>query len=678
MIKKGLKQIKIIISKNPLVLILIESLFLFALTIFLFVANRKWIFICFFLVFVTALIVIYKLNKKKNFTLDLCLVDFINSIIFSTAFSFFLGKYILEDIDLTCGNVLKYGILLLLFLTLLIPMIIYNSFHRIKRKKAGLSSLLYLSFTFSIVYLFFYFFFDLPFELFLNNYSEFSFSFFDVLYSLYPFVIIAIIIIAFSLVIPYFSLSVFDIILTWMSMAFYFQCMFFNRYIGKIHGAKYIWKNHIGYTFLNIIFWMLVLVAVIFVSLKFKKNKDKIWIFVKMSLFIMGMASFLFSIIKAPKEVFARRQMYLEGSEQFTVGSEGNVIILIADAVDNSFVKELLENDPKVFGGFNDFTLYTNTCSVYDGTATSVPQMLYGDTQVEGSNKSEELLKRFKENNFRILFYNIHAISANSGSYVSSYVPSEETEDVSNISYDLIKRYLLLISTYMVSPCIVKSLIPIDIIDFEKCIVYQKNKSNLIIHNNNEFEENLCLRLNGNATKCFIYQHLDGAHLPCDDYVDETKHCLMIFQEYIRQLKQLGIYDNSVIIIASDHGIHDGVNGLPYGIAATPMFIVKKCDEHHNSIQVSDKPIYYREFMPTILQYAGLFDLSSDYQIFGKSIDDYETDEIRTRVWFDGSFETNTFRKYKYTGDTKEFERVVNSGEFIEVDSLEYDYSDLD
>ncbi|MBR3637728.1 MAG: hypothetical protein IKN45_07375 [Lachnospiraceae bacterium] len=453
--------------------------------------------------------------------------------------------------------------------------------------------------------------------------------------------------------------------------------MFFNRYIGKITGAKYVWKNHPVFSFVNVIFWLILLAVVIFISLKYKKNKERILIFIQSSLLILGMVSFIFTLVKAPKEAFSRRQLYLDGSEQFTVGAETNVILLIADAVDNSFVKEVMNDNPEVFDVYNDFTLYTDTCSVYDLTNTSIPQMLYGYTQIEESNKSVEFLSRFDESGFRMLFYGVNAIMPGSECYISNYASSGNLEDVSSISYDLINRYFILLSVYEIVPCYFKSMIPVNIIDFDQCIVFKKNKQD-VIHDNSVFEKNLRLTFNENSPKCFIYQHLDGAHLPCDDYVGETKHCLNIFGEYIKQLKELDIYDNSVIIIASDHGVHDDVNGLPYGVAATPMFMVKGKGEHYDHIVISEKPIYYRYFMATIVRYAGLTDSTGDYEIFGKSIEDYSEREVMTRVWFDGSFSSNRYRKYKYTGDTKELERVVNEGVYEEVDTLQYDYSDLD
>lgn len=663
-------------SKN-IVFFILEIVSLLFLTIFLSFFLKWWISLSFFLLINIVFFILFKL-KRNNFPLfKICLKDIINGVVLSVSIAFVFAGFISGNWDFPIKGFQNIALLCSLFLASILPTIILNANIRLKMEEKGRGTLLYLNFSIGVIYLLFFVVFDLPLELQLNNYLEFSFSFWDVLKSLLPYGIIAIVIIAFSMIIPPFSLTVFDSLLTWIELSCYVQCMFFNRYLGKITGTKYIWENHPIYTFFDAFVWVNILILVFFINIKLKEKKDVIGIFIKSSLLILGMISLGFTMAQTPKEAYYRRQLYLSGDEQFTVGSEKNVILLIADAVDNNFVKEILENDPEVFKDFKDFTLYTDTCSVYDLTDKSIQQMLYGYTQKEGTDKSIPFLKRFSENGYRTLIYGAFAKKAGTEWYIDNCITANDMEDISSISYSLISYNFMLLSIYKITPCFIKSLIPIDMIDFSNCLVYEKSKLD-VINNNRVFEENLDLRINENSKRCFIYQHLEGAHLPCDDYVKETKHCLLIFGEYIKQLKKLGIYDDSVIIIASDHGMHDDVDGIPYGTAATPMFMVKKIGEKHKDIRISDKPFYYMDFQATIINYADLFDETSDYELFGKPIEDYPDNELRTRVWFDEAFETDECRKYKYTGNTKELERVVNSGTYELVDSLEFDYSELE
>ena len=665
----------VINKKNELKLFAIESILLLLLSIFL-ITDIGVFYSLLFLCGSNALnFSLYLLLKKKGLNPVFYLKDIIKGLIISLSISFVAVQLLMGNSSFMKDYLRISGLFILIFLVLVFPMLIFIIYNRNAKGEKDIR--LYFSFSIGIFFLIFFLTIDLPIELRLNNYEEFSFSFFDLFWAMRSYVFAGIMMIIISSVIPYTVLDVFDTLLTWINLGFYVQCMFFNQYIGKLTGSKYVWKNHMVHTFINAFFWIGLLFVVFFISIKFKSKKNNIRIFVKASLLFIVASSLIFTLIKAPKEAYSRRQLYLSGNEQFTVGSDQNVILLIADAVDNSYIKEIMNNSPEVFDSYNDFTLYTDTCSVYDLTSVSIPQMLYGYTQTDESDKMEPFLNRFEENGFRMLFYGTYAKREGAEKYLSNYISSEDIESISHIEYNLINSYMLLISLYRVMPCFFKSFIPTDIIDFERCITFDKNKTNYIC-DNSEFENMLSLSLNPESNRCFIYQHLNGAHVPCDDFVDETKHCLRIFDEYIRQLKMLGVYDNSVIIIASDHGIHDDQAGIPYGVAATPMFMVKPMKEHHDKIQISDKPIYYRDFQASIIKYAGLFDETIDYNIFGKSIDDYPENELRTRIWFDVAFEKVENRKYKYTGNTDELERVVNNNEYTVVESLEFDYAELD
>ena len=68
--------------------------------------------------------------------------------------------------------------------------------------------------------------------------------------------------------------------------------------------------------------------------------------------------------------------------------------------------------------------------------------------------------------------------------------------------------------------------------------------------------------------------------------------------QYIRQMKELGIYDDATIIIMADHGRFD--EGLSY-----PLFMVKRPDAH-GEVAVSTVCASQSNLHATILDCAGL------------------------------------------------------------------------
>ncbi len=531
----------------------------------------------------------------------------------------------------------------------------------------------YIPFFVFFVFLFYF----QPLDIFLNNTEEISFSIFDALYSLLFFIPFFLVFLYILSCIPEILFKILSVFTASLSVCAYIQMMFFNKYVIQILGADYDWREHTLYSVLSGLLWL----GIITFSLVLLKNKkvNYIFIFLNVSIIVLLSSSLIYLFVSAPKDSITKRAdkyyYYLDGSDQFTIGSEENVVFLIADAVDNRFIKELLESEPAFFEDFNDFTLYTDTCSVYDLTSSSVPQMLYGYTWKEGTDKVQPFMSRFTDNGYRFLLFSNKALNSagDPEKYTSNLVWVDDISSNLRLRKDLIRKNFIKVSLYQLLPCMLKKLSKVSDVEFQLCLEFTgDNVVTDFIFDNYDFNRELNLIYNNYSSKCFIYQHINGAHLPCDDYLLETKFCLNIFKKYIYQMKELGVYDDSVIIIAADHGIHDGMEEFKYPTAATPMFMIKGKNVKHDSMVIDDKPFYYMDIQATVLDYSGLY-LPEDADLFGKSIDDYGYGP-RERVWFDADPVVSEIRKYTYTGNTEELERVVNEGIYEKVSDFSYEF----
>lgn len=75
---------------------------------------------------------------------------------------------------------------------------------------------------------------------------------------------------------------------------------------------------------------------------------------------------------------------------------------------------------------------------------------------------------------------------------------------------------------------------------------------------------------------------------------------------YLQQLKDLGIYDNSTIIITADHGSE---------ARSQMIFFMKGKNETHDSMQTTNAPISLNDLVPTIVEAIG-----EDYAPYGQSV----------------------------------------------------------
>ncbi|MDO4551895.1 MAG: hypothetical protein Q4C96_11695 [Planctomycetia bacterium] len=123
----------------------------------------------------------------------------------------------------------------------------------------------------------------------------------------------------------------------------------------------------------------------------------------------------------------------------------------------------------------------------------------------------------------------------------------------------------------------------------------------------------------GESKNVFKYYHLHGVHhnyimdencnpdysgsgTSRDEYIRQGKGCLKMTSLFLEQLKEQGIYDGSLIIIAGDHGRHEnffGLTELPLGM--NPLFLVKLPYENHESMVKNDEILPQTEVAPALI-----------------------------------------------------------------------------
>ena len=133
------------------------------------------------------------------------------------------------------------------------------------------------------------------------------------------------------------------------------------------------------------------------------------------------------------------------------------------------------------------------------------------------------------------------------------------------------------------------------------------------------------VKFNNNEGNYNIY-HFEGMHA-FDDIKDTQVIADAAYKnmqdvlKYINNLKKIGVYDNSVIIITADHGRHETINGIQ------PILFVKEVGAARDTVKINSAPVSAEEYMPTILKLANM-----DYEEYGKTIYDYSEDDERERI----------------------------------------------
>ncbi len=424
-----------------------------------------------------------------------------------------------------------------------------------------------------------------------------------------------------------------------LTLGVYCQYIFMNGALPSAIGDPVEWDTMHKSMVINAVIWILILLlpfAFGFITSKVKALKNS-----QIKNAHLGAAAFigtiqlvsLIAMIFTTKASFTRIDRYmLSNEEQFTVSANKNIITILIDMADRNFFDAAQKEHPEKFECLNDFTYYNNACMMYDSTVFSIPQMLSGTTELPGDDYQTwaenawtdepctEFYSRLHENNYKVNTF---------GDFSYDYAPLQGkidnchyvSKDEISVDHTSISQYFRTLSAFRYLPLCLKSKFMPAVYSNSNFIHFKNN----CIFDNQEFIDSLDLKADS-ENNYFVLEHVVGTHGYTGKVENETLTCLDLVNKYLEQLKKLGVYDNSVIIITSDHGKHYVPDNMP-------IWYIKNINEHHDEMQYCNAPIHHSDYLATVLDTAGLTE-EGDEALFGRSIYQIGEDEDRERLVF--------------------------------------------
>ena len=478
-------------------------------------------------------------------------------------------------------------------------------------------------------------------------------------------------------------------LVTGIIAAVYIQYMFMNGNLDKLGMASFDWTAHSGYAVLNLLIWVLIL-TVPFVIRRSKPGiYKKISVILPAFLLLLHIFSLILAIALTNKDIWSTdNKFYMSNEEMYTVSPNKNVIVLVFDAADNYYIENMLKEKPQNFDGLEDFTVYTNTCSIYDYTTLSFMTMFGGldfmpdatGTEIFdaawNSDKAHKFYDTLHDLNFKVNAYNMAGGTAEDWiGLIDNALEREKPEKpkLYESNNTQIENGMRGIGLYRALPFAFKKFIGAEKIDFRNAAFYY-DLDYIKNYNNDDFLNALKLKTADTDKNYFIIQHTIGMHYPCNNE-GSLNACLDIVKEYVKQLKALNIYDDSVIIAISDHGEHTVQEDTKTPFAATPILMIKRAGASNDKCTTDNTPIYFSDLLSTFAQDAGL-EKQRSVDAFGPSVYDIDPEKPRSRTWYDrhsdknyptsGTYgmnyyisHYNTYYAYTYTGDRTDLEKAI-------------------
>ena len=353
-------------------------------------------------------------------------------------------------------------------------------------------------------------------------------------------------------------------------------------------------------------------------------------------------------------------------ANEFTFSTDTNVIILMMDSVNGEMAQHVLE-DEEYSSFMEDFTFFPDTLGGYSYTSRSIPLILTGqwyeneedfESYYKKAMNASPLFTALKEKDYRLNVYE------KSPFYVDDYAQFDNFM----LSKPRIKGRapIMALETKMVLfkylPFFFKSYFTVNTEEFEK---YEDIGSDIYFWYMDTFYRHVRdYEFTLTEEKQFKYYHFEGAYAPYDlsedvlrlegeegTYEGDVRASFETAHQLIMRLKKLGIYDNSIIVFLSDHGINQegGEEGRQ-----NPALLIKGLNEHH-SLEVSDSPVSYGDLQNAFVKL-----------IAGKKSDELFTGNAVRRFLHYSKDDPDTLTEYTLEGNAQDWENLVKSGKVFQ------------
>ncbi|MDR1068836.1 MAG: sulfatase-like hydrolase/transferase [Clostridiales Family XIII bacterium] len=468
-------------------------------------------------------------------------------------------------------------------------------------------------------------------DLYIANYSEMPFTFSEAAPLILETGAIAFLII--TVVLMIFKGVLLDIL---MSVAFaaliagYLQSTFLNKGLNQLTGEAMDWGAHTGQMLVNVGIWIGVLAVILALRYFSRTTWRRLCVILPLVIIVIqGVALISESStvnhgvagVGQPKLRSENLALTYEGI--YDVGAKKNTIVFLLDKLDSQYIRDVKTSDPKFFDKLDGFTEFTNNITHYSSTFPSVINTLTGEmyyydyaanTYSEKAYGNSSFFRDLKTKNYDLRLYLLKGYG-----YADVSDFGVEIDNVNSVRYKFKSKValkkLLKLSAYRTAPVAMKP-------SFEMMPAEMAATVEIVRDDYGEYSDDDVNFYNGlvkdkltvTGENSFIFYHMTGPHEPFtmnenmervdrSSAVEQTKGSFNIVYEYIDQLKALGLYENTTIIITGDHASNNGWKiDHPY---VTGLF-VKPAGTESGPLKSSNAPVAPENLRATAIAAAGL------------------------------------------------------------------------
>lgn len=415
--------------------------------------------------------------------------------------------------------------------------------------------------------------------------------------------------------------------------------------------------------------WIVVTALVVLLAVKLgTKCFEKLAALVSLAVTLM-LAVTLVALFATTDTSGKGRGVVATDEGMFTYSEDRNFLILVLDAVDGVAFEQSMARDPSYPTVFEDFTYFSNTTGGYPYSKCSIPLIVTGQWY-----EAQEDFVEFETAAFSASPFLQEITRQGYRKWIYPYDPyvtaSVKVGDFENLTMDqpgfgsfgFPCKLLIKMALVKHAPWDLKFLgydlpgrLNEEMVFAGDGEMAYYDWSDLSFYKR-LVDENPIAVVN---EPCYKYLHLEGAHEPhvydkdlnvleSSPYRDVIEANFKMVKLFLDRMKEAGVYDNTVILIMSDHGSHNGMDLDT--INQHPILLIKGIGEKHD-FQRDDAPISYDDLQ----------------QAYFKLADGMQSEEVFS--WQEGDTRDRRFMFYEMT-DSDRIVEYIQSGHAENMDTL--------
>ncbi len=537
-----------------------------------------------------------------------------------------------------------------------------------------------------------------PTEFYMNHVSDFWFGYDQILPVLLMLAVacaaLATLVLA---VLPRKASTVLEALIFTGGILLYIQGNYLVVNYGTLNGTAIDWSAYRRQMIVDTAVWAAVIAAAIVLAVKLKDRFVKV-MRIAAAIVLVTQIVTLGTVALLSPERSDESEGYLSKVDEFTVSSSSNTAVILLDCLDAKLFENLYEADGAYFDGeLADFTFYPNTVGGATRTKYAIPFIFTGQTNTQKVSYPVYLTKIYSDSPF---FKALRSGDYDVGIYTQKdFVDLSHADVIDNYStgqakassrFGLTKKYMKLIA-FRYAPSALARRFWMYSGDFDQ-FKAGEDAGEYAMNDVMFYQELIGRGLSvGTDRSCFRFYHLTGAHAPYTMNADCQKvpfsegseaeqalGCFKIIDAYIGQLKAVGVYEKTTLIIMADHG-YENYGGMEQN----PVFIVKLPGESH-AFGSSDIPLSY-SMLPNLFADAVTGHLPPDLSAYAVEGDRFFYDAVEgvtqitiTEYVIRGEAGDNSACKKTgvvYYGDTSDPSRDYKLGEVISFGDAEFTHS---